>query len=48
MKKEKTLSEKIDEEISKLLESIPQKEWYKHKELIKEGIRRYVKLFIKK
>ena len=47
-KKKEALSEKTDEEINKLLEDIPEEEWYKHEGLIREGIQRYIKLFIKK
>ena len=44
-----TIYEKFsDEEINSLLEDIPEEKWYKHEELIKEGIQRYIKLFIKK
>lgn len=30
------------EEINKLLEDIPEEKWFRHEELIKEGIRRFL------
>ncbi len=37
-----------DQEINDLLEAIPQENWSKNEELLKEGIMRYIKLFVKK
>lgn len=36
-----------DKEINQLLLDIKEEMWYKHEELVKEGIKRYIKLFIK-
>ena len=37
-----------DDEINKLLEDIPEEKWFRHEELIREGLKRYFKLYIRK